>query len=665
MSTGYLILFYKNILIESYIRNFLMTKYISLNNAIGANKLISKIKYYHRNYFCFINKGKNIVRCIIKLNKITNNQIDLKIKSQQELTLNELKKSEIFKNENIIIENFFNLENNSDFIYSNNKINLLIKESNNIYEFNCLLLEDSIDMGTFEKIKKCMKDKENTHTNEIQNNLRHNPLISNILNYQNLRNKNFEEFFDKKIENGMGIEDYSKSDKNENNDKFFFDMKNEKYFLFDELLVNKNDNKKLFDENKLSSYLDLTNKYQSIFEVSDNIFKKPFSELEGIDIDNFKINENKDLKIELKENNKDTNTDKNDFKNVEMKNEEINTKMDHELDNSYKKETTKDIYRNYENPKIKTNFQSRSYSYINNYNDDNYSTTKDEQKFNEGYKRYDRYDRLNRYDRYDSYNNNYYYNNNNFKRNSGNNSFSYDYTNDNNTTNDYNTNDYNNNNDNYSNNNSFNRTDYNNNNKYYYQNNDKYNYRTNNKFREPNQFKSNFYNNFDNNSSKYIYRRNDRYNNMNNDYYRNNNYNHSYHSSNNNSFNSERKSNFSRSRDKSPIQSPNQYSNYDSPRKKSYANKYNERNDYRKNNSNNYYGDNNNINYYYNINNYYRQGNSKRWNDNNNYYQREKNFQRNKSEYYNNNNNNYSNNNNNNQSQFYRDRRRENQNDEY
>ena len=658
MSTGYLILFYKNILIESYIRNFLMTKYISLNNAIGANKLISKIKYYHRNYFCFINKGKNIVRCIIKLNKITNNQIDLKIKSQQELTLNELKKSEIFKNESTIIENFFNLENNSDFIYSNNKINLLIKESNNIYEFNCILLEDSIDMGTFEKIKRCMKNKENTHTNEIQNNLRHNPLISNILNYQNLRNKNFEEFLDKKIENGMGIEDYSKSDKNENNDKFFFDMKNEKYFLFDELLVNKNDNKKLFDENKLSSYLDLTNKYQSIFEISDNIFKKPFSELEGNDIDNFKINENKDLKIELKENNKDINKDKNDFKNIEMKKKEINTKMDHELDNSYKKETTKDIYRNYETPKIKTNIQSRSYSNINNYNDDNYSTTKDEQRFNEGYKRYDR---PNRYDRYDSYNNYYYYNNNNnFKRNSGNTSFSYDYTNDNNT-NDYNTNDYNNNNDNYSNNNSFKKTEYNNN-KYYYQNNDKYNYRINNKFREPNQFKNNFYSNIDNNSSKYIYRRNDRYNNnMNNDYYRDNNYNHSYHSSNNNSFNSERKSNFSRSRDKSPIQSPNQYSNYDSPRKKSYANKYNERNDYRKNNSNNYYGDNNNINYYYNINNYYRQGNSKRWNDNNNYYQREKNFQRNKSEYYNNNNNNY----NNNQSQFYRDRRRENQNDEY
>ena len=665
MSTGYLILFYKNILIESYIRNFLMTKYISLSNAIGANKLISKIKYYHRNYFCFINKGKNIVRCIIKLNKITNNQIDLKIKSQQELTLTELKKSEIFRSENIIIENFFNLENNSDFIYSNNKINLLVKESNNIYEINCVLLEDSIDMGTFEKIKKCMIDKENTHTNEIHNNLRHNPLISNILNYQSLRNKNFEEFLDKKIENGIGIGDISNIEKNENNDKCFFDMKHEKYFLFDDLLVNKNDNRKLFDGNKLSSYQDLTNEYQSIFEISDIVFKKPFSELEEMDFDNIKNIENKDLKIESKENNKDNNKDIKDSKNIGVKNNEISSKINQDLDNSYKKETTKDIYRTYENPKIKMNVPSRSYSNINNFNNDNYSPIKDEQRFNDGYKRYDkfnRYERFNKYNSYDSYNNNYYYNNNNFKRNSGNNSFSYDNTNDNNTTNDYN-----NNNDTYSNNNSFNRTEYNNNNnKYHYQNNDKYNYRTNNKFRESNQYKNNFYNNLDNNSTKYIYRRNERYNNMSKDYYRNNNYNHSYHSSNNNSFNSERQSNFSRSRDKSPIQSPNQYSRYDSPREKPYDNKYNERNDYRKNNNNNYYGDNNNINYYYNINNYYRQDRINRWNDNNNYYQKEKNLQRNKNDYYNSNNNNNINNNNNNQRQFYyRDRRREEPNEDY
>ena len=189
MSTGYLILYYKNSIIESYIRNFLMTKYISLNNAIGSNKLISKIKYYHRNYFCFINKEKNSVRCIIKLNKITNNQIDLKIKSQQELALTDLKKTEIFKSESAMLDNFFNLENNSDLNYLNNKINLIIKESNNIYEFNCILLEDSIDMGVFEKIKKCMKDKENVHNNEIQNNLRNNPFISNILSFQTFRKK--------------------------------------------------------------------------------------------------------------------------------------------------------------------------------------------------------------------------------------------------------------------------------------------------------------------------------------------------------------------------------------------------------------------------------------------------------------------------------------------
>ena len=138
MSNGYLILYYKNSMIESYIRNFLMTKYISLNNAIGSTKLISKIKYYHRNYFCFINKEKNTVRCIIKLSKITNYQINLEKKSQQEISLTELKNSEIFKNEGKIIENFFNLENNNNTNYINNKINLLIKESNNVYEFNCI-----------------------------------------------------------------------------------------------------------------------------------------------------------------------------------------------------------------------------------------------------------------------------------------------------------------------------------------------------------------------------------------------------------------------------------------------------------------------------------------------------------------------------------------------
>ena len=71
-----------------------------------------------------------------------------------------MKNSEIFKNEAKIIENFFNLENNNNI---NNKINLIIKESNNIYEFNCILLENSFDMGIFEKIKRCMKDKENNH----------------------------------------------------------------------------------------------------------------------------------------------------------------------------------------------------------------------------------------------------------------------------------------------------------------------------------------------------------------------------------------------------------------------------------------------------------------------------------------------------------------------
>ena len=250
MSTGYLILYYKNNLTESYIRNFLMTKYISLNNAIGSSILISKIKYYHRNYFCFINKEKNSVRCIIKLNKITNYQIDLKIKSQQELFIDEIKKSEIFVSESAMVDNFFNLENNTDLNYINNKIILLIKESNNIYEFNCILLEESIDIGIFEKIKKCMKDKENTHNNEAQNNLRNNPFMSSIFSYQAAFGKKNLEEPNKCTYQNIGESNLAKNGKNDEN---FFDMKYNKYFLYDELLIDKNENKdenKLFNKNK-------------------------------------------------------------------------------------------------------------------------------------------------------------------------------------------------------------------------------------------------------------------------------------------------------------------------------------------------------------------------------------------------------------------------------
>ena len=237
MSNGYLILYYKNSMIESYIRNFLMTKYISLNNAIGSTKLISKIKYYHRNYFCFINKEKNTVRCIIKLSKITNYQINLEKKSQQEISLTELKNSEIFKNESKIIENFFNLENNNNTNYINNKINLLIKESNNVYEFNCILLEKSFDIGIFQKIKKYMKDQENNRDNEIQNNLRKNPFVSNLFNFKSaLRKKNPENNNNKGLnnENGNNLNNginKDGEDKNINNDLIYLDMKYDKYFI--------------------------------------------------------------------------------------------------------------------------------------------------------------------------------------------------------------------------------------------------------------------------------------------------------------------------------------------------------------------------------------------------------------------------------------------------
>ena len=285
MSTGYLTLFYKSNLIESYIRNFLMTKYISLNNAIGANKLISKIKYYHRNYFCFVNKEKDTVRCIIKLNKITNYQIDLKIKSQQELSLNDLKKSDLFRAENVMIENFFDLEKNSDLIYLNNKINLLIKESNNIYEFNCILLEDSIDMGIIEKIKKCMQDKENNHTHEIQNNLRNNPFISNILNYQVYKNKNFEKNGGRSLgrQMGYGIGNAKNSRNEENEQNKLFDMKNHNCYLFDKLLANNaGEKEQFFDKNKLNDYIEQNNKYKSVFNLSDKVFKKSLEELDKI-----------------------------------------------------------------------------------------------------------------------------------------------------------------------------------------------------------------------------------------------------------------------------------------------------------------------------------------------------------------------------------------------
>ena len=592
MSTGYLILYYKNNLTESYIRNFLMTKYISLNNAIGSSILISKIKYYHRNYFCFINKEKNSVRCIIKLNKITNYQIDLKIKSQQELFIDEIKKSEIFVSESAMVDNFFNLENNTDLNYINNKIILLIKESNNIYEFNCILLEESIDIGIFEKIKKCMKDKENTHNNEAQNNLRNNPFISNLLNFQAA--------FRKKNSGSGGMGDGARrgdwnDEKNEKKDENFFDMKYDKYYLYDPLLTDKNENgnikdnneydeNKFFQKNKINDYINLSDKYKSIFKISDVIFKKPFSELDEI---------KNDITFE---NCNDSPLNKSDsINNINNKNiNEVN------MDNNIKN------ISNYDSNNNSMFKKSDSYLSLNNTNshmnlgrnssNNNLSLIKD-YSFNEKNKRYD------------SYSNSFCYK----KDLPNNNSF-----------------------DNYSNNSNsnYNKTEYNKYN-YYNSNNEnggsKYSNRNIN-FREGKQLKSSY--NMDNN---YINRKNDSYNNMKN---YSNNKNYSYHSSNNNSFNSDRDRdwdrdrdrNYSRSREKSPIQSPNntRYNKIESPRPKNYD-RYNDRNILNKNN--NYYGDNNNINYYYNINNYYRPGNMNRWNDNN-YHQKGGNFQRNKNDHY-------------------------------
>ena len=597
MSTGYLILYYKNNIIESYVRNFLMTKYISLNNAIGSNELISKIKYSHRNYFCFINKENHSVRCIIKLNKITNHQIDLKIKSQQEIALNDLKKTEIFKSESAMLDNFFNLDINTDLNYLNNKFNLIIKESNNIYEFNCILLEDPIDMGIFEKIKKCMKDKENVHNNEIQHNLRNNPFMSSIFSYQAaFAKKNLEEP-NKCTYQNIGESNLAKNGKNDEN---FFDMKYNKYFLYDELLIDKNENKdenKLFNKNKIKDYIELNNKFKPILKISNIIFSKPFSELDDVNDeinlseDDSKYNGNKMIDIEDPNNNKE-NT------------ENINNQMTKEENN---------VINRYNDYPVK-NIINRTSNISNNI-----SLVKEESQMSDRYKRTD------------SYNN---YSNLYLKKEQSNNSFkSYD------------------NNSNYFSSNGgykyYNKGDMNNSNNINSGESNKYEkFERRNNFRDSNPIR-NSYNTL---------RRKDSYGNRSNDNmknYSNNNF--SYHSS-NSSYNSEKGRNYERSRDRTPKKSPesnNRYNRGDSPRQKSSYDKYNDRNNINKNN--NYYGDNNNINYYYNINNYYRPGNMSRWNEGN-FYQKRDSFQRNKNDYYNNNN--YYNNH---EGHYFRQRRRGNQ----
>ena len=397
MSTGYLILYYKNSLIESYIRNFLMTKYISLNNAIGSNKLISKIKIYHRNYFCFINKENRTFRCIIKLNKITNHQINLKIKSQQELALTELKKAEIFKSESAMLDNFFNLDNNTELNNLNNKFNLIIKESNNVYEFKCILLEDSIEIGVFEKIKTCMKDKENSHNNEIQHNLGNNPLVSNIFNFQ-------DAFGKKNLDNARGNSKLNNTwilePNNEKQEQNFLDMKFNNYFLYDRLLIDKNDNKenKFFNKEKIKDYIDLDNKFKPIFKISNTIFSKPFSELD--DIKNEIMNTQEDKAY-------------NWIKMMDLNKSNDKNKDSERVISQFKKADNKGNggYINYQNL---INYNSNRY--LNN----NISTIKDENKINDRYKTKDSNNNFSSLylkketsnNSFKSYDNNNYYNNN-------------------------------------------------------------------------------------------------------------------------------------------------------------------------------------------------------------------------------------------------------------
>ena len=619
-----------------------MTKYISLNNAIGSNNLISKIKYYHHNYFCFINKEKNTVRCIIKLNKITNYEINLEIKSQQEVSLQNMKKAEIFQSEREVIENFFNLDNNNNSNNTDNKINLLIKESNNLYyEFICILLENSFDMGTFEKIKRYMKDQENIHNNEIQNNLRHNSFISNILNYQAaFRKKNQENNNNKGTNNINGNNVSNEINKDvEDKDTIFCDMKYDKYYLYDELLIDKNDNDdNFFPKNQLDKYNELENKYKEISKIAVNIFKTPFSELDNIKGEIGKNNSNSrdssysknTMKLDDLNNNnyashKNINNnwkDNDDFQMIKMNSEANNNQMKLSKNNSYDSNTLNKGYNSNIDKKV-----------------NNLSIIKD-----------------------DSASTNEIIDKNIYKKNNDN--YLQNYKKDIGSSNTYNN--YINNN-----NNNINR-DYNNNYKYYNSNNDNNNSKYSN--RDSNNSGGNPKKNFerqdrDSNQMRYTYNnslyKNKSNNNRNDKNSRNErierNYSSNYNNnlSNNSSFTSERGRNYSRSRDgRSQMSSSNSIKSKIDSSPKRYD-KYNERNDRNTSYkiSNNYYGNNNNINYYYNINNYYRPI-TNRWNDSNYYYQggnyQRDNYQQNKNDYYNN----Y-------EGHYNRERRRGNQNNNY
>ena len=61
-------------------------------------------------------------------------------------------------------------------------------------------------------------------------------------------------------------------------------MKYNKYFLYDELLTDKNENKndKLFKKDKINDYINLNYKFKTIINISNNNFSKPFSELNDI-----------------------------------------------------------------------------------------------------------------------------------------------------------------------------------------------------------------------------------------------------------------------------------------------------------------------------------------------------------------------------------------------
>ena len=224
--------------------------------------------------------------------------------------------------------------------------------------------------------------------------------MSSIFSYQDaFAKKNLEEPNKCTFQN-FGEKDLSKDGKNEQN---FFDMKYNKYFLYDELLIDKNESKdnqenKLFNKNKLKDYIELTNKFKPIFKISNTIFSKPFSELDDI---------NDEVIISEDDNSNNGN------KMLDLDDQNNNKEKSENPDNQLGIVDNKNITRYNEYP---------SKNIINRPSNNNISVVKEETIINDRYKRTDSYNNYNGlYLKKEASNNSFksYDNNSNYYTNNG------------------------------------------------------------------------------------------------------------------------------------------------------------------------------------------------------------------------------------------------------